>query len=93
MLVSSHWLSVKFRIDFKIAVIGYKDVSGLAPKHISHLLVRYTSQRTLRSSNQFLLTVPRCRFKTKGSFTANAALSYWTYLKMGICFKSRVVSF
>ncbi len=66
ILASLHWLPVKFRIDFKIAVYVYKALAGLAPKYISDLLIAYSPQRALRSSNQFLLTVPHCRCKTKG---------------------------
>ena len=64
---------VKFRIDFKIAVFVYKALSGLAPKYISDLLIPYSPQRALRSSNQLLLTVPRCRCKTKGGWAFSAA--------------------
>ncbi len=58
ILASLHWLPVKFRIDFKIAVFVYKALAGLAPKYISDLLIPYSPQRALRSSNQLLLTVP-----------------------------------
>ncbi len=54
ILASLHWLAVKFRIDFKIAVYVYKALAGLAPKYISDLLIAYSPQRALRSSNQFL---------------------------------------
>ncbi len=40
ILASLHWLPVKFRIDFKIAVFVYKALSGLAPKYI--LLIPYS---------------------------------------------------
>lgn len=61
-----HWLPVKFRVDFKILMFVYKALSGLAPKYISDLLHPYSPTRALRSSDQLLLTVPRCRYKSKG---------------------------
>lgn len=40
----------------KIAVFVYKAISGVAPNYISDLLIPYSPQRALRSSNQPLLT-------------------------------------
>ncbi len=67
------WLPVKFRIYFKIAVFVCKALSDLAPKYSSDLLIPYSPQRALRSNNQLLLTVPRCRCKTKGGRAFSAA--------------------
>ncbi len=63
----------------------YKALAGLAPKYISDLLIAYSPQRALRSSNQFLLTVPRCRCKTKGgrAFSA-AAPKLWNSLPVNV---------
>ncbi len=33
-----HWLPIKHRIDFKILLITYKDLNGLAPQYLSQLL-------------------------------------------------------
>ncbi len=64
VLSSLHWLPVKFRVDFKILL--FKALSGCAPSYISELLVPYCPARALRSSSHLLLTVPRCRYKSKG---------------------------
>ncbi len=70
VLSSLHWLPVKFRVDFKILLFVYKAylicLSGCAPSYISELLVPYCPARALRSSSHLLLTVPRCRYKSKG---------------------------
>ena len=62
VLASLHWLPVKFRIDFKILLYVFKAL----PQYICDLLTPYPTPRSLRSSNQFLLSVPRAHFKTKG---------------------------
>lgn len=85
ILATLHWLPVKFRIDFKIAVFVYKAVT---PKYISDLLIPYSPQRALRSSNQLLLTVPCCRCKTeKGrrSFSSAAPI-LWNSLPVNVRF-------
>ena len=55
-----HWLPVKYRIDFKIAVLTFKSIHGLAPVYLQELLKPFVSSRTLRSKLDCnLLTVPR----------------------------------
>jgi hypothetical protein len=54
-----HWLPVKDRIVFKILMITYKSLNGLAPSYVKDLLMSYTPTRSLRSSSQALLVVPR----------------------------------
>ena len=40
-----HWLPVQYRIIFKILLLVYKGVNGLAPAHISELLQYRTRSR------------------------------------------------
>ena len=47
-----HWLPVKFRVEFKIALLVFKTLNGLAPQYLSELLVvkprtRYSLQSDL----------------------------------------------
>ncbi len=42
VLESLHWLPVRFRIDFKILMLTYKALHGLAPHYLSQLLSVYT---------------------------------------------------
>ncbi len=37
-----HWLPIKHRIDFKIVLITYKALNGLAPQYLSELLLHYS---------------------------------------------------
>ncbi len=46
-----HWLPTKLCIDFKILLITYKALNGLAPQYLSELLLHYSPPRPLRSQN------------------------------------------
>ena len=59
VLASLHWLPIQFRIDFKVLVITFKALNGLAPPYVKDLLHPYIPARTLRSQNAGLLIVPR----------------------------------
>ena len=56
-----HWLPVSQRIRFKILVQVYRALNNLAPAYIEELLSRYTPTRALKSTDSFLLCVPRTR--------------------------------
>ena len=98
VLVDLHWLPVKQRIDFKILLLTYKALNGLAPAYIRELLTPYTPVRTLRSMDNNLLEPPKCRLEYFGkrSFAA-AAPVLWNDLPLHIkqspsvdIFKSRI---
>ncbi len=65
-LKSLHWLPVRFRVDFKILMLTYKALHGLAPQYLSALLTLYTPKRLLRSSQAGLLVVPQTRLRSVG---------------------------
>jgi hypothetical protein len=51
-----HWLPVKFRIDFKIQLIVFKVLHGLAPDYISELItIKPPSSYSMRSNSKLLL--------------------------------------
>ncbi len=54
-----HWLPINHRIDFKILLITYKSLNGLAPQYLSELLLHYSPPRPLRSQNTDHLIIPR----------------------------------
>ena len=54
-----HWLPVKWRIDFKIAVMAYNSIMDTAPYYLTELLRPYVPSKSLRSGNACLLMVPR----------------------------------
>ena len=85
VLVDLHWLPVKQRIDFKILLLTYKALNGLAPTYLREQLVPYSPTRTLRSKENHQLTSPRCRLENFGkrSFAA-AAPMLWNDLPLSI---------
>lgn len=91
-----HWLPVDYRINFKILLLTFKCLNGLAPEYLKELLHVHTPARVLRSANLLLLDVPRSRLKTKGDRAFSvAAPTLWNKLPLHIrtcptleCFKS-----
>ncbi|XP_072033195.1 uncharacterized protein [Amphiura filiformis] len=53
-----HWLPIKSRITYKILLLTYKSLHGLAPLYLQELLHEYKPTRNLRSTSQFLLVTP-----------------------------------
>ena len=66
VLVSLHWLPVKARADFKVLLLTYKALHGLAATYLSDLVLPYIPTRTLRSQDAGLLIVPRISKQTAG---------------------------
>ena len=66
LLRGLHWLPVKARIEFKILLITFKAIHGLAPKYLCDLLTFKSSLYNLRSSGSILLSMPAVRSKTLG---------------------------
>ncbi len=101
ILRSLHWLPVCFRVDFKIVLLVYKSRNGLAPTYLCELLTEYQPIRSLRSSNQDLLSTPKSRLKCRGDRAfCIAAPRLWNALPLSIrqassvnIFKSRLKTF
>ena len=76
VLVSLHWLPIDLRIEFKILIITYKTLHGLAPAYIKDLLVSYIPGRYLRSAKKNLLAVPGFKLNSYGrrAFSVSAPL-------------------
>lgn len=65
-LLSIHWLTVGFRNDFKILLITFKALRGLAPDNISELLSPCQPAHSLRSSDRNLQALSNARSRNKG---------------------------
>ena len=86
-LMHLHWLPVKFRIDYKILLITFKVIHGLAPDYLDELIsVKVSSRYQLRSSDQLLLSKPKFKsLKTLGDRAFISAAHYlWNSLPNGI---------
>jgi hypothetical protein len=62
-----HWLPITFRVDFKIALLVYKALNGMAPQYIADLLSsKPEGNHHLRSDDRSLLQIPKTNAKTHG---------------------------
>ena len=62
ILVKLHWLPVRYRKNFKILLITFKVIRGLATKYLSELLTCKTKCiYNLRSTSEILLQQPRIK--------------------------------
>jgi len=69
LLRELHWLSVPQRIDFKLGVLAFRCLHGMAPPYLVnqlHRLADIDSRRRLRSASTTALIVPRTRHTTIG---------------------------
>ena len=80
VLIKLHWLPIKFRIQFKVLLLVYKALNGLAPKYIKELLVPYKPRRHLRSEAKGLLDEPRTRLKFGDRAFSISAPRLWNAL-------------
>ena len=79
VLASLHWLPVKFQIDYKIWLLTFKALHGLAPSYLNDLLFPYTPSRMLRLQGIGLLVIPRIAQSTIGG-RAYCAPHLWNKL-------------
>ena len=66
VLMELHWLPISVRAEFKLMLLVYKALNGLAPQYIRGMLYVHQPVRNLRSSSMELLKVPKSRLKTIG---------------------------
>ena len=60
-----HWLPVRQRITYKILLLTYKGLNGMAPRYITDLLQPYTPTRQLRFSSKNWLETPKSNLETR----------------------------
>ena len=82
-LFEPHWLPVSLRIDYKILLLAFKCIYGLAPTYLSDLIsIKSNSLHNLRSTGKLLLDHPKGKMLTTlgaRSFSA-AAPKLWNDL-------------
>ena len=62
-----HWLPVRARIQYKILLLTFKSLNGLAPSYLRDLLTIQVPQRSTRlSANGVRLVVPRSKLRFGG---------------------------
>ena len=95
VLKSLHWLPVKFRILFKIAILTFKVLHGRSPDYLKELVTLKDNSRYNFRSHNGLLEIPRIKSKkTLGdrSFSI-AAPTIWNKLPEDIRNESNFNSF
>ncbi len=100
VLKELHWLPITARINFKVLLITYKCLNGLAPEYLSELLKPFDTQG-MRSTEQGLLLIPRTHLVTYGDRAFSRAAPYlWNQLPRHIrnsssvnVFKSRLKTY
>ena len=66
VLKDLHWLPIRKRIEFKILLLTFKCMQGIAPLYLRELLVKQANTRTLRSNTKNLLQIPLTNLKRFG---------------------------
>jgi hypothetical protein len=68
-LVSLHWLRIPERVVFKIAVLTFKVIHGIAPEYLGPVVrvADLTSRQALRSASTNCLVVPPFKLSTIGN--------------------------
>ena len=62
LLITLHWLPVKYRIHFKILLLIFKAIDFLAPSYICDLVtLKKPSNYNLRSNNSLVLDPPKMK--------------------------------
>jgi len=78
LLCRLHWLYAPKHIVYKLAVLAYRCLNGLAPAYLADVLHPVTDlpgRRHLRSSSTSAVVVPSTRLRTIGDRTFPAAAS------------------
>ena len=82
-LINLHWLPVAGRIEFKLCVLVYKSLNGIAPPYIDDMIQPVSAlqrQVTLRSATTNDLFVPRARLRFGERAFSIAAPLLWNSL-------------
>lgn len=66
ILTTLHWLPIKERMSFKILLLVFKALNGLAPSYLSDILTPYEPVRSLRSQEKYLLQIPKSKLASGG---------------------------
>ena len=98
-----HWLPIHLRIEFKILLLTYKALHGLAPVYLSELLVIQVQERSLRSANKecrLVVQTVQTNPKTGDKAFSVTAPKLWNQLPLDIrnaksvdCFKRKLKTY
>ena len=86
-MILNHWLPIKFRINFKIAMLCFKGIHGHAPNYLKSMVaIKKTSTYNLRSSTSIQLEDHSRRSKKMLGDRAfsNASAKIWNSLPQSL---------
>ena len=67
ILFKLHWLPIRQRIEYKVALLCFKCIHNIAPIYLQNLIEIYTPSRSLRSaSDKFCLKKVTMKYKSYG---------------------------
>jgi len=92
-LYNLHWLPIRFRIDYKINLLTFKCLNGLAPQYLADLITYRCPARALRSADRALLTEPRSRTTYGDRAFSICAPRLWNKLPSDLCNISDIDTF
>ena len=61
LLRELHWLPIAVRVEFKTPLLVHRALNGRAPDYVANYVSRRLPPRSLRSSELYLLCVPRAK--------------------------------
>ena len=93
VLKSLHWLPLAQRCIFKIALLTFKVIHGLAPSYLCDLIKYRSASHDLRSLNDVLLDVPRCKSSIGSHAFVVSAPKLWNNLPSDVRTCTSLTSF
>lgn len=94
--IELHWLPIKQRITYKLCLLVYKSLNGLAPPYLTELLQPISdlpSRATLRSATTCDLVIPRTKLTFGDRAFAVAGAREWNNLPAELRCISDIVMF
>ena len=79
-----HCFPVNKRINFKIATLAYQSLTFGQPTYLSTVLTSHHPQRSIRSVNQNLLSVPRCNSSFKQRSFSYCTPKTWNDIPLSV---------
>jgi len=93
LLHSLHWLPVRQRVTYKLAVLTNKVRTTATPTYLSELVQTHAPPRALHSSDAPTLVVPRIHTELAGRAFSVAAPSTWNSLTADIRLFKKILTF
>ena len=80
LLKQLHWLPLEYRIKYKINLLTFKTLHGMAPRYLEMIVTPYQPSRSLRSATHMLLTEKGSKNKYGDRAFSRSAPKLWNAL-------------